>query len=88
MNEFQIGDYVSSLCGRDAGCLYVICDIKDGYAFLLDGKGKTIDNPKKKKLKHIKSMNKNCSVLAEKFMSGKVVYDSELRKWIRNFETL
>lgn len=88
MNQYQIGDYVSSLCGRDAGCLYIISDIQNDYVFLVDGKGKTIDKPKKKKMKHITSMNKNCSILAEKFANNKIVYDSELRKWIRNFESL
>ena len=88
MNQFNIGDYVSSLCGRDAGNLYIIQNIENQYAFLLDGKGKTIDKPKKKKLKHITSMNKNCSVLAEKFINHKVVYDAELRRWIREYENL
>lgn len=86
MDQYLEGDYVSSLAGRDAGCLYIIFKIENNYAYLVDGKGKTLDKPKKKKLKHIKSMNKNCSILAEKFINNKTVYDAELRRWIRDFE--
>lgn len=47
-------DIVISLCGHDEGKYYVLLYEEDGYGYLIDGKRKILDNPKKKKLKHIK----------------------------------
>lgn len=84
MNEIKLGDIVVSLKGRDAENLYIVSKIEDDYVFLVDGKGKTINKPKKKKIKHVEQLNKNCEVLAEKFTKNKTVLDAEVRKYIRN----
>ena len=52
-NNDLIGKLVISNCGRDKDQLYVIIDsIDDNYYLLSNGKTKTIQMPKKKKLKH------------------------------------
>ncbi len=53
MKELQKGMFARSLAGHDKGKLYVILDIREEYVYLADGKTRTLENPKKKKRKHI-----------------------------------
>ena len=48
-------DIVISMCGHDKGRIYALLYEEDGYVYLADGKTKTLQKPKKKKLKHIKN---------------------------------
>lgn len=43
-----IGGFVRSKAGRDAGKCYVIIDTSNEYVYLVDGKVRTLDNPKEK----------------------------------------
>lgn len=53
-NNDLIGKVVSSIAGRDKNYLYVIVDQLDNdYMLLSNGNKKTIQIPKKKKLKHL-----------------------------------
>ena len=51
-----IGCFVKSKSGRDAGKSYVIIDIHNEYVYLVDGNIRTLNNPKKKNMKHIDMM--------------------------------
>ena len=52
MNKY-IGCFATSLAGHDHNNVYIIVDADDEYVYLADGKLKKVDNPKKKKEKHI-----------------------------------
>ena len=51
--EYSIGMFARSLAGHDKEKLYLISKIDSEYVYLVDGKTRTIDNPKKKRKKHI-----------------------------------
>ena len=85
-NNDLIGKLVISNSGRDKNQLYVIIDnIDDNYYLLSNGKTKTIQMPKKKKLKHfdvledideeilssIKSCDKSTDLKIKKFLKLK-----------------
>ena len=53
MNEELIGCFAASKAGHDKRTVYMIVDVNAEYVFLSDGRIKTIEHPKKKKLKHI-----------------------------------
>ena len=53
INIVEKGMLAKSKAGHDKGHLYVIYDVDETYVYLVDGKTKSIDKPKKKKLKHI-----------------------------------
>ena len=40
-----------SLAGHDKDCVYVVVNEDDSCVYLADGKGKTLEKPKKKKYK-------------------------------------
>ncbi len=42
-----------SKAGHDAGRIYVITGADDAYVYLVDGKARTLDRPKKKKKRHV-----------------------------------
>ena len=47
------GMLARSKAGHDKGQLYVIYDVDETYVYLVDGRIRTIDKPKKKKRKHV-----------------------------------
>ena len=51
--EYSIGMFARAKAGHDKGKLYIISKVEDEYVYLVDGKIRTIDNPKKKRKKHI-----------------------------------
>ena len=53
INIVEKGMLARSKAGHDKGHLYVITDVDETYVYLVDGKTKSIQKPKKKKLKHI-----------------------------------
>lgn len=68
-----------SLCGHDKGKYYIILYEKDGYAYLADGKSKTLVNLKKKKLKHIKKLG-----LTVDLSKYNPLYDAHILKELRS----
>ncbi|MBQ2921647.1 MAG: KOW domain-containing RNA-binding protein [Tyzzerella sp.] len=53
MNIVEKGMLAKSKAGHDKGHLYVIYDVDETYVYLVDGRIRTIDKPKKKKQKHV-----------------------------------
>ena len=53
MAEIRKGMLARSRAGHDAGTLYVITEADDTYVYLVDGRIRTLDKPKKKKHRHI-----------------------------------
>ena len=51
--SIEIGNFAISKSGHDKGHLYVIIKTDDEYVYLVDGKIRTLSNPKKKNKKHI-----------------------------------
>lgn len=57
MAEATPGGAAYSLAGRDKGELMIILRVEAGYAYLADGKKRRVENPKKKKLRHLNVTN-------------------------------
>ena len=55
MEQFETGMMARSKSGHDAGKVYVITKVEEAYVYLVDGKVRTLDKPKKKKKKQRKS---------------------------------
>ena len=88
MLEFSIGDVVVSTRGRDMGEMYVILEIKGDYLFLANGKNKTIDTPKPKKMKHIQKTIYHLDEIAQRLQNDEKVLDREIRKAIDNLNIM
>lgn len=52
--DIRVGQIVKSKAGRDKDKIFTIIDIVDNdYVIVVDGKCRTVENPKKKKIKHL-----------------------------------
>lgn len=82
MNEFQIGAFAKPIAGHDAGKCYVIFGTEHEYVYLVDGRIRMLDRPKKKKKKHVQVLAGFDSSLAEK-LNNKTVKNEEIKRAIK-----
>ncbi len=75
--NLTIGSIVKSLKGRDKDSYFCVVELRGEYAYLADGKIRKIENPKKKKIKHIKITDYNIHKEATK-------YNKHLKKTINS----
>ena len=78
----NIADIVISLNGRDAGKRFIVIAIEDEYALIANGKGRRLEKPKRKKIKHIKYEGKASSGITQKLQTAEKITNSELRREI------
>ena len=78
--DLTIADVVVSVAGRDAGQLFYVMQADDMYVYLVNGKDRTIEKPKKKKRKHTNKVLRSETRVAEKLRQGDKVLNSELRR--------
>lgn len=51
------GSLVYSIAGRDKGTLFLVLKKDGDYVYLADGNLRKVENPKKKKIKHVNKTN-------------------------------
>ena len=68
--EYRVGQLVRSKAGRDKGVDFVVVKSDNGYVYVADGRMRKLENPKKKKIKHIQGSYKVSDSLAELIESG------------------
>jgi len=78
--DLTIADVVVSTAGRDEGKLFYVLEADSVYLTLADGKGRTIEKPKRKKRKHTKKVLRSETRVANKIRNGDKVLNSELRR--------
>ncbi|MCR5254661.1 MAG: hypothetical protein K6D96_01910 [Acetatifactor sp.] len=80
------GTFVSSLAGHDKGEIYLVLRDEGNVLYLINGTTKTVDKPKKKKLKHVQKINKKVNDdLYERLINNKKITDEEIKREIRLF---
>ena len=83
--DISKSDIVLSLAGRDKGKLFYVMDTEDNFVILADGKGRKLENPKRKKLKHVRRVSRTETRVATKILNGDKVLNSELRRDLATF---
>ena len=83
--DISKSDIVLSLAGRDKGKLFYVMDTEDNFVILADGKGRKLENPKRKKLKHVRRVSRTETRVATKILNGDKVLNSELRRDLAAF---
>ena len=78
--DIQISDVVVSVRGRDQGEWFYVIGIEDNYFLLANGKNRTLENPKRKKQKHVEKVLRSETRVAAKLLSGNKVLNGELRR--------
>lgn len=86
-NELTIGQVVKSRAGRDNGRVFLILDIIDEHHVLIvDGDLRKLDNPKKKKVKHLIIYNTILPGFKEKLEDSLTINDAYIRKYLEPFK--
>lgn len=81
--KFALGAYVVSKAGRDKDRVFIVTGILDElYVAVADGDLRKIDNPKKKKIKHLNPMDKISEEIADKLNNNKKVTNLSVRREI------
>ena len=73
---------VKATAGRDAGKFFFVRAVQGDFLLLADGKHRRVENPKRKRQKHVALVGESHSLVAEKIRSGEKITNSELRKAI------
>ncbi len=53
MQEIQKGLIVRTISGHDKNTIYLVSEVNNNFVLLTNGKNRSIDNPKKKNIKHV-----------------------------------
>lgn len=79
------GMFAVSMAGHDKGRMYLVLKEEDGYLYLADGRIRTLQNPKKKKRKHVQPVKTGTDeVLAAKIRNAQTIYNEEIKLAIKN----
>lgn len=78
--EIKIGSVVRSKAGRDKGDYFVVLALDGNFVYMANGELRKVDNPKKKKLKHLQGTDYYSDFIANKVAASQKVTNQELRK--------
>ena len=81
--QYGVGQVVRSIAGRDNGTAYVIIRTSENYVFVADGATRKLENPKKKKFKHIQG-SYNISEEIKEHIENQTIENHMLRKFLNS----
>ncbi|MDR1705816.1 MAG: KOW domain-containing RNA-binding protein [Clostridiales bacterium] len=82
----SVGQVVFSKCGRDKGLPFIILQLEGEYAFLVDGRLRRLDNPKKKKLRHLQPVKHIDDNVKNSIDEGRHIEDADFKKALEPFK--
>lgn len=80
--EYQVGDLVRSVTGRDRRKCYLVWAVGESRLELVDGQTRRIENPKRKNPRHVRFLGRRAEELAKKLAAGACPSNLEVRKTI------
>lgn len=85
MNEIvSVGDLVISTAGRDKGKFFLVVKTESAVAYVVNGKERKVQNPKKKNIKHLdRVLVAGYNELAIKIQKGEPVGNKRLSQLIK-----
>ena len=83
--EIAKSNIVRSDAGRDKGKLFAVLAVEGEFLLLADGKSRKVENPKRKKRRHVLFVSAEETRLAEKIKRGEKITNSELRMTLAAF---
>ena len=85
--EIRVGSKVRSIAGRDKGYDFLVLKADTQYAYVADGRLRKVENPKKKKLKHLQASSAVSVNIAENLAAASEVTNAEVRKALAEFNS-
>ena len=79
--NFYAGNIVLSKAGRDKGKYFIVLSVVDEqYVMIADGDLRRVDNPKRKKCKHLLNTGSKSEFIENKLKNGDRVTNPDLKK--------
>ena len=82
----MFGHIVLSQAGRDKDKLFVVTGVEDNYLYLADGDVHKIENPKRKKIKHVKETGQINESIASKFKKNAKITNQDLKRTLKLYQ--
>lgn len=76
---YKQGAIVKVLAGREIGQIFIIKDVEKNFAYLVNGKSRPLDCPKKKNFKHLYLLDKFSNLDFSK------CNDSDVIKYLKDY---
>ena len=80
LSDIQIADVVIATAGREKGKLFYVLNVDQQFLLLGNGKDRTLEQPKRKKRRHVDKVLRSETRVAQKLRQGDKVLNSELRR--------
>jgi len=85
-NDVDIGQVVRSKAGRDKGKVFVVIGVVDDvYVLIADGDYRRLDNPKKKKIRHLIVYKSVIEEIRNRIKNGDKINNAYIRKVLEPF---
>lgn len=79
-HNIKVGSVVLSTAGHDSGNYFVVLEVEnEDFVKICDGKNRTLEKPKRKKIKHLKDTFLILDEIAEKLNANKVVHNKNIQ---------
>ena len=79
-SDITVSDVVVSRAGRDQGEWFYVIGREECFLLLANGRNRTLEKPKRKRLRHVRKVLRSETRVAEKLISGDKLLNSELRR--------
>ena len=86
MATCKIGEFAKSKAGHDKEEIFIIINKEEEYVYLVDGKSRIFDKPKKKKIKHIQVINQIDEELQRKLETNLILRDEDIKRAIKSYK--
>jgi len=83
----QFAQFASSKAGHDKNQLYIILDASDDYVYVVDGRLKTLEKPKRKNVKHVQIINHIDMELVRKRKNNEIISNEDIKKAIKLYKS-
>ncbi|MGL4790206.1 MAG: hypothetical protein ACRCW1_02260 [Anaerotignaceae bacterium] len=83
--EYTQGQVVYSKRGRDKTLPFVVLLVDGDFLLLANGKSRTLEHPKRKKIKHVQKTNYICEEVRNKLLNNSYILDADIVKALKEF---
>ena len=80
----MFGSVVLSKAGRDKERYFIVTKLEDNYVYIVDGDLHKVENPKRKKIKHLQETDLFSEKLSERFKNNNKVTNQEIKRFLKN----
>ncbi len=84
--DYEVGQIVYSKSGHDKGGTFVILSVEGKYVYLADGKNRSLEKPKRKKINHIQPTKFVSRSLQQKLNQKSYLLNADIVKVLREYK--